>query len=95
MFYVIDKEALDENIWLCILYSPSGRNALQMSRSLPDMVTTRRKKLERTLKRTDAKEKAESLLEYTELEAMELFITTGKDRKKPSDRGHQVYIFSC
>ena len=69
-----------------------GKDALQMSRKLPDIVSTRKRRLERNLRRKNSKEHSKFMLEYKDLELMELFIKTGKERRKLEGQTQQVCL---
>ncbi len=70
-----------------------GKNALQMSWKLPDMVSTRKRRLERNLRKKTSKEHSKFMLEYKELELMKLFIKTGKERRKLEGQTQLVFTF--
>jgi hypothetical protein len=57
------------------------------------MVSTRKRRLERNLRRKNSKEHSKFMPEYKELELMELFIKTGKERRKLEAETQQVYLY--
>ena len=71
-----------------------GKDALQMSRKLPDMVSTRKRRLERNLRKKAIKEHSKFMPEYEELELMELFIKTGKERRKLEAETQPVCLYT-
>ena len=89
MQHTIDISILNYTMFLYTV----GKDALQMSRKLPDMVSTRKRRLERNLRRKNSKEHSKFMPEYKELELMELFIKTGKERRKLEAETQQVYLY--